>query len=67
VPADVPIDVVIVRSPSLLTISRTLQLRLRRLALESPVPGSLLICQELDRHTPIIEGQCGRARTIPLS
>jgi hypothetical protein len=31
-----------------------LQLRLRRLALEPPVPGSLLIGQELDRHTPII-------------
>jgi hypothetical protein len=31
-----------------------LQLRLRRLAPEPPVPGSLLIGQELDRHTPII-------------
>ena len=38
-----------------------LQLRLRRLALEPPVPSSLLIGQELDRHTPII-GQSRPAR-----
>jgi hypothetical protein len=35
-----------------------LQLRLRRLALEPPVPSRLLIGQEPDRHTPII----GRSR-----
>jgi hypothetical protein len=38
-----------------------LQLGLRRLALEPPVPGSLLIGQEPDRHTPIM-GRLQHAR-----
>jgi hypothetical protein len=47
------------RAVSVVKEEESLQLRLRRLALEPPVPGSLyLIGQELDRHTPII----GRSR-----